>query len=103
MFAPWSTRDRPYISLIGPRNSGPTAAQDQTPSSTDAWGCLPYARMKMDVVSAMRASLVMPNCTAIWSAAGATMEDETGEMNVNADTIAVAAHFFLYDQLRGSR
>lgn len=28
------------------------------------------------------------------------MEEETGLMKVNAETIAVAAHFFLYDQLR---
>lgn len=27
------------------------------------------------------------------------MEEDTGLMNVNADTIAVAAHFFLNDQL----
>ena len=43
--------------------------------------------------------LVILNWSAIWKDAGATIEDETGEMNVNADTIAVAAHFFLNDQL----
>jgi hypothetical protein len=27
--------------------------------------------------------------------AGATIEEETGEMNVNSDTVITAAHFFL--------
>ena len=48
----------------------------------------------------MSALLVMPNSWAIWSVAGAIMDEDTGEMNVNADTIAVAAHFFFSDQLQ---
>lgn len=36
-----------------------------------------------------------PEFTAICSVAGATMEEEMGEMKVKADTIAVATHFFL--------
>lgn len=39
--------------------------------------------------------LVNPNSRAICSVAGATMEEEMGEMKVKADTIAVATRFFL--------
>lgn len=48
----------------------------------------------MDVSMAMMLSFVMPNSDAICPVAGAIIEDETGEMKVNADTITVAAHFF---------
>lgn len=44
--------------------------------------------------------LVIPNSRAICALAGAIIEDETGLMNVNAETIAVAAHFFLNAQLQ---
>lgn len=33
--------------------------------------------------------------------AGATIDEETGEMNVNSDTVMVAAHFFLLLQFFG--
>ena len=68
--------ERPNNSLSGPRNNGPTA----------------YARTKTEVVIATRTDDVIPNWVAICSDAGATMEDEIGDMNVNADVIAVAAH-----------
>lgn len=42
---------------------------------------------------------VTPNCFAIVSDAGATMDEETGLIKVNAETVRVAAHFRLYDQL----
>ena len=60
---------------------------------------LPYAKTNILVTIAASTVLVILNWSAIWKDAGATIEDETGEMNVNADTIAVAAHFFLNDQL----
>jgi len=41
----------------------------------------------------------MWNCSAICSAAGATIDDDIGEMKVNADTVTAAAHFFFADQL----
>lgn len=41
----------------------------------------------------------MPNSDAMWSAAGATMVDETGEMNVKAETVSAAAHLRLDGQL----
>ena len=47
----------------------------------------------------MMTVFVMPNSRDSWPVAGAIMEDETGEMKVKAETIAVAAHFFLKDQL----
>lgn len=46
------------------------------------------------------AEFVMPNCAAINPDAGATIEDETGLMKVNAEIMAVAAHFRLKVQLR---
>jgi hypothetical protein len=55
------------------------------------------------VTIAISTSLPIPNCSAIWNVAGATMEDETGEMKVKAETMAVAAHFLRKDQLDGSK
>ncbi len=60
----------------------------------------PYARTKTEVVSAMMAVFVMPNWSARASDAGAIIDDETGLINVNAETIAVAAHLRLKLQLR---
>ena len=56
---------------------------------------LPYPKTKTLVVIAIIAVLVIPNSCAICSAAGATMEDDTGEMKVNNETTMVAAHFLL--------
>ena len=42
----------------------------------------PYARTNTEIVRAVIVLLVMWNSTAIWAAAGATIEDETGEMKV---------------------
>lgn len=50
--------------------------------------------MKTLVVIAIIAVLVIPNSCAICTVAGATMEDDTGEMKVNDETTRVAAHFF---------
>ena len=36
---------------------------------------------------------------AIWNAAGATMDDATGDMNVNIDIDSAAPHFLLDVQL----
>ena len=51
----------------------------------------------------MMTELVMPNCAATASVAGAIMDEETGLMNVKAETIAVAAHFRLKDQLNAEQ
>lgn len=56
--------------------------------------------MKILVVIAVITLLVMPNSWETWAAAGAIMDDDTGEMNVNAETMQTAAHFRLIDQLR---
>lgn len=56
--------------------------------------------MNMDVVIAIIASFVIWNCWAIVPAAGATIDDETGLMNVNSETMIVETHFFLYVQLQ---
>ena len=42
---------------------------------------------------------VIPKSAASASLAGATIDEETGEMKVKAETIAVAAHFCLNVQL----
>lgn len=60
----------------------------------------PYASTKIDVVSAIITVFVMPNCFANAMDAGATIEDETGLMNVNAEMMAVAAHLRLKLQLK---
>ena len=44
--------------------------------------------------------LVMCRSRAIWNAAGATIEDETGDINVNEDTASAAAHFCRSGQLK---
>ena len=43
----------------------------------------------------------MWNSAAIDDKAGATMQEETGDMKVNEDKITVAAHFFLKLQFFG--
>lgn len=55
--------------------------------------------MKTDTVIAAKAELCIPNSRATAAPAGATIDDETGLMKVNADTVKVAAHFRLYNQL----
>ena len=49
---------------------------------------------------ARRTLLWMPNCSANCPEAGAIIVEETGLMNVNADTMAIAPHFFLKSQLQ---
>ena len=59
----------------------------------------PYPKIKMDVVIATSALLVIPNCSETWAAAGAIIDEETGLINVKDDTTMVAAHFWRYGQL----
>lgn len=61
---------------------------------------LPYASTKTVIVRAITVELVIPKSAAIARLAGAIIEDETGEMNVKAETMAVAAHFRLKVQLK---
>ena len=56
----------------------------------------------MDVVIATITSLVILSCLAMASEAGATIDDDTGEMKVNNDTMMVEIHFFLYVQLQAT-
>ena len=56
---------------------------------------LPYASTKMDVVSAIVTLLLIPKVEATWSLAGAIIEEDTGLIKVNDDTITVAAHLRL--------
>lgn len=56
--------------------------------------------MNMDVVIALITSFVILSCAATASEAGATIDDDTGEMKVNNDTMMVEIHFFLYVQLQ---
>ena len=58
------TFDRPYTSESGPRNSGPKA----------------YARTNIDVSMATTVEFVTPNSLAITAAAGAIMDEDTGDM-----------------------
>ena len=59
----------------------------------------PYPQTKIDVNSAMTVSFVSPNLAAMVPLAGDIIDDETGLMNVYADTTSVTAHFFLNGQL----
>lgn len=56
--------------------------------------------MNMDVVISTITSLVILNCSAMATEAGATIDDDTGDMKVKRDTMMVEIHFFLYDQLQ---
>ena len=60
----------PYISERGPRNSGPTA----------------YARTNMESVRDKTISFVIPNSWLIAPSAGATIDEDTGDMKVKEDT-----------------
>ena len=62
----------------------------------------PYPNIKIDVVIATSALLVIPKSWATWVAAGAIIDDDTGLMNVKDDTTIVAAHFWRYGQLARS-
>jgi hypothetical protein len=79
------TMTLPYISDKGPRKRGPIA----------------YARTKMESVNEETTSLVIPNSLSMALSAGATMEEETGEMKVKEDTTRVAAHFLPILQFLG--
>ena len=60
----------PYISDKGPKKSGPIA----------------YARTKIDSVKDDTTSFEMPNSLEMAVKAGATIDEETGEMKVKDDT-----------------
>lgn len=49
---------------------------------------------------AWTAELWTPNSSTICEVAGATIDDDTGDMKVNSDTMTVEAHFFEYVQLQ---
>jgi hypothetical protein len=59
--------------------------------------------MNTDVVMASRTLLWISKRSANWVEAGAIMDEETGLMNVNADTMKVAPHFCLKLQLRACK
>lgn len=75
----------PYISDKGPRNNGPTA----------------YAKTNIESISWETTSSVTPKSAASDESAGATIDEETGEMKVNSETVIVAAHFFFMLQFFG--
>jgi hypothetical protein len=55
--------------------------------------------MNIDVIMARMTVLSMSNRSATCPEAGAIIDEETGLMNVNADTINTALHFLLKLQL----
>lgn len=57
--------------------------------------------MNTDRVSCEMTSSVMLNSADIALRAGATMEEDTGEMKVKQDTVTTAAHFFFIGQFLG--
>jgi hypothetical protein len=60
-----------------------------------------YARTKIDSMIWDSAELVMWNSASSTGSAGATIDDETGEMKEKRETMAVAAHFLPNDQFLG--
>jgi hypothetical protein len=64
------TMTRPYISEAGPRKSGPMA----------------YAKTKIESINDASTSLVTPNCLEMVERAGATMDEDTGEIRVKEET-----------------
>lgn len=85
IFADCRITTRPYISDSGARTKGPSA----------------YASRKIDMTRYRSMPEVMVKSLAIWSRAGATIVDETGEMKVKQETSTVADHFRLALQFRG--
>lgn len=57
--------------------------------------------MKIDIMSCDSTSLVTLKSLAIFSSAGAIIEEATGVMNVKVDTDKAAAHLFLVGQFLG--
>ena len=66
----WSTITLPNISDSGPRKSGPIA----------------YAKINIDKTKDDSNSLLMPNSAEIAVSAGATMDEDTGEIKVKDET-----------------
>ena len=60
-----------------------------------------YASTKIERVSSNSTSCVMRRSLAIDDSAGATIEEETGEMKVKQETTTVAAHFLRMLQFLG--
>lgn len=60
---------------------------------------LPYAKMKTEIVNASSVLPCMLRSEPRLFVAGATMEDATGEMKVNADIVKTLLHFRPLDQL----
>jgi hypothetical protein len=85
ILAVWRMMTLPNISDSGPKNRGPMA----------------YARTKMDSVICVSISFWIPNSFAIAVRAGATIDEETGEIKVKHDTTKTAAHLFLIGQFFG--
>jgi hypothetical protein len=84
-FATCKTRVRPNTSDDGPRNRGPK----------------PYARTKIEsIIDCIKGSVTWRS-RAITGRAGATIEEVIGEINVNIETVRVAAHFFFIVQFLG--
>src|ERR1700761_3053835 len=79
------TFTRPYTSDKGPKNNGPIA----------------YESTKIDKIIADLKSVPIPRSRFIFSRAGATMDEETGDINVKDETTNTAAHFRLNDQFFG--
>ena len=59
--------------------------------------------MKIDVIMAMTTLFLMRKSDAAWRVAGATIDEETGEMKVKEETTKVAAHLRRNDQLQGDK
>ena len=56
--------------------------------------------MKIDVIIAMTTLLLTPKSDAAWNVAGATMDEETGQMKVKEETTKVTAHLRRKGQLQ---
>ena len=57
--------------------------------------------MNIESISWETTSFVTLKSAARDGSAGATIDEETGEMNVNSETVMVAAHFFVALQFFG--
>lgn len=68
----------PYISLNGPKNKGPIA----------------YARTNIDKVNDNSSSFVIFSSFPIAVSAGATIDDDTGEIKVKEDTMYFVSNMY---------
>lgn len=79
--------------------NGPIAISRSGYEENDVADDAPKAKMNTDMVRAISVLLVIPNVAAISALPGAIIDEETGDTNVNRETMNVERHRFAGVQL----